>query len=275
MRNLCKVNFKIMTQPNRPKVQWWKVLNVLLSFSLITLLAVGGGFVLWASNALGPLPEVANVLVSTQSVRYQDDGFIVYEPLDTPPTAGLIIYPGGKVNPLSYAVTARAIATQGYLVAIVRPPLNMALFDSNAAQAVINTYPHITQWAVAGHSLGGVAAVKFADTHADSIGGIALWASYPAEGDRLDDQNLSAVLVTASNDKLFAEDAAIYEKLLAKIKEVLPADTMYVDIAGGNHAGFGWYGEQPRDGKATISLQEQTDQIVAATLAMLKKMPTK
>ena len=43
-----------------------------------------------------------------------------------------------------------------------------------------------------------------------------------------------------------------------------------MEIEGGNHAQFGWYGEQAGDGEATISPAEQQDQTVAATLAVLE-----
>ena len=44
----------------------------------------------------------------------------------------------------------------------------------------------------------------------------------------------------------------------------------WVEIDGSNHAQFGWYGEQPGDGKATISHLEQQEQIVAATAELLE-----
>ena len=44
-----------------------------------------------------------------------------------------------------------------------------------------------------------------------------------------------------------------YEKKLVK----LPENTSYLVIDGGNHAGFGMYGEQKGDGNATITRAEQ------------------
>lgn len=49
----------------------------------------------------------------------------------------------------------------------------------------------------------------------------------------------------------------------------LPGDARWVEMVGDNHAQFGWYGEQPGDGKATISRAEQQDQIVTATAGFL------
>jgi hypothetical protein len=47
---------------------------------------------------------------------------------------------------------------------------------------------------------------------------------------------------------------------------------MWVEIVGGNHAQFGWYGDQQGDNPATISREEQQAQTVAATVALLEVM---
>ena len=52
-------------------------------------------------------------------------------------------------------------------------------------------------------------------------------------------------------------------------RALLPADTRYVPIEGGNHAQMGWYGPQPGDGTATISREDQQQQVVAATEELL------
>jgi hypothetical protein len=53
---------------------------------------------------------------------------------------------------------------------------------------------------------------------------------------------------------------------------LLPANTNWVPIEGGNHAQFGWYGEQDGDNAAAISREAQVDQIVAATVALLSQI---
>jgi hypothetical protein len=55
-------------------------------------------------------------------------------------------------------------------------------------------------------------------------------------------------------------------------KALLPANTKYVVIEGGNHAQFGSYGFQAGDNEATISPEEQWTQIAAATLEFLKEL---
>ena len=53
---------------------------------------------------------------------------------------------------------------------------------------------------------------------------------------------------------------------------LLPPDTRFVAIEGGNHAQFGWYGKQSGDNEATITREAQQAQTVAATLALLSEV---
>jgi hypothetical protein len=51
---------------------------------------------------------------------------------------------------------------------------------------------------------------------------------------------------------------------------LLPADTTFIVIQGGDHAQFGWYGPQPGDNPASISREAQQARIVQATLEFFK-----
>lgn len=44
-------------------------------------------------------------------------------------------------------------------------------------------------------------------------------------------------------------------------KKLLPNDTIYEQISGGNHAGFGSYGKQKGDNTASISNQKQQNTV--------------
>jgi hypothetical protein len=52
----------------------------------------------------------------------------------------------------------------------------------------------------------------------------------------------------------------------------MPPDTRWAPIEGGNHAQFGWYGEQSGDNPATISREAQQAQVVDATLVVLEQL---
>jgi dienelactone hydrolase len=237
----------------------------------IALLAVGlllivtaTGFVLWGSSPLPAMPEAQSALVSNAQVTVSTDKWLVFSPAAFQPSNGLIIYPGGHVNDHAYAPTARQIAVRGYLVVVVPMPLSLAVLDSGAAADVIAAYPQIHHWVVGGHSLGGAMAAHFVKTHPGVSDGLVLWASYPATSDDLSGSAMGVVSISASLDGL-----ATSEKIDAS-RALLPADTTWVVIQGGNHAQFGWYGDQPGDNIAAISRQDQQAQIVQATVALLE-----
>jgi len=94
---------------------------------LLVLVIATAGFLVWANTPLGPMPEALDALQSDSQVQVTEDGWIVFQPSGTQPDSGLILYPGGRVDPRAYAPIARAIAEQGYLVVIVPMPLNLAV----------------------------------------------------------------------------------------------------------------------------------------------------
>ena len=57
----------------------------------------------------------------------------------------------------------------------------------------------------------------------------------------------------------------------AKARYMPPAAVVHV-IAGGNHAGFGFYGPQSDDGERTISLAEQQLQVARTTADWLHQI---
>lgn len=242
-------------------------LLLFLGLPLLLVLVAGLGFVLWASAAAQPMPEALAALESDAQVRATTGDWLVFAPAGGQPTTGLVLYPGGRVDYRAYAPAARQLAAQGYLVVIVRMPLNLAVFAPGAAGDVIAAYPAVQHWAVGGHSLGGAMAANFARRHPERVQGLALWAAYPASSDDLSDSGLVVVSVYGSEDGL-----ATGEKIEAS-QALLPPTTRWVYIPGGNHAQFGWYGDQAGDNPATISREVQQMGIVVSTLALLSALP--
>lgn len=239
---------------------WMKILIVIVAVLAIAVAA----FVVWGSTPLGPMPEALDALQSDAIVEVTTDPWLSFLPTQNPQNTGLIYYPGGRVDPRSYAPMARAIAEAGYPVVIVPMPLNLAVFGVGRAADVIATYPEVENWAIGGHSLGGSMAANFISNNPDLIDGLFFAASYPASSDDLSGfGELKAYSVSATEDGLATPD-----KIDAS-RPLLPADTVWVPIQGGNHAQFGYYGEQPGDGQATISREEQQRQTVEAALQML------
>ncbi len=243
-----------------------RILKRVLLILLIVLLVAVAGFTAWAYTPLGPLPEAVAALQPDAAVQVATSPWLTFAPANSQPTTGFIFYPGGRVDARSYAPAARAIAERGYLVVITPVPFNLAVFKPAAADAVIAAHPEIEQWAIGGHSLGGAMAANYVYTHPNAVQGLALWAAYPAGNNSLADRQLPSVSIYGTSDGL----ASQFE--VGATRTLLPADTRYLAIAGGNHAQMGWYGPQGGDGVASISREAQQAQVVDATVALLARL---
>ncbi len=241
-----------------------KIVKRVLLGILIVVMILTAGFTLWAVDAAQPTEIALDALSSDgQVVVRLEDGFITFEPVQQFASAGFIFYPGGRVDYRAYAPVLHQIAEQGYLVAIVQVNLNLAFFDVNAADGVVSEYPSIQHWVVGGHSLGGVAAASYASAHPDVVDGVVFWASYPSD-DSLKNSDISVLSIYASNDGVATGDKIEASKVL------LPPQTEYVLIEGGNHAQFGAYGPQSGDNPASIPAGEQWTQVADATVKFLE-----
>jgi dienelactone hydrolase len=239
--------------------------RILLVLGIVVVL-IFFSFLIWANTPLRAMPEALYAMQSDSHVQVAEEGWIVFQPTAGRPDTGLIIYPGGRVDPKAYAPVARAIAERGYLVVIVPMPLNLAVLAPDRAEDIIASFPEIQHWVIGGHSLGGAMAARFADQHPDDIQGLFLWAAYPPESNDLSDQGIPVVSLMASLDGLGTNQGIDETRLL------LPPEARFVVIEGGNHAQFGWYGVQPGDGEAVISRTDQQAQILSATADMLNQL---
>lgn len=235
------------------------LLGLILVVALLFL-----GFLVWAGRPAAAMDAAVSALNSDEQVAVSTDPWLVFTPLTPTVESGFIFYPGGRVDPRAYAPAAHAIAAEGYLVVIVPMPLNLAAFAPNRAQEVIAAYPTIQQWAIGGHSLGGAIAAAFIADHPDAVDALILWASYPGKEDSLTRRrDLAVTSIYGTQDGL-----ATVEKIEAS-RSLLPPQSTFVAIEGGNHAQFGWYGEQRGDTPATITPEAQQAQVIAATITAL------
>ncbi len=225
-----------------------------------------GGFAWLATPVGASMPQAIEAMKSNHWVQVTQDNHLVFSPVGESPTVGFIIYPGAKVPPEAYAPIANAIASEGYLVVIVPMPLNFAIFNITAADSVMAEFATIETWAIGGHSLGGAMSAWYVYDNPDKVDGLVLWASYPDSSKSLADFDLKVVSVYGELDGL-----ATPEKVMES-EEYLPSSTTFVEIKGGNHANFGWYGDQPGDKLATISRESQTEQMIEATVALLSQL---
>ena len=248
-----------------PKLSWVELFTVnwtrgrLLVTTLFVVLVLGlvvVGSVSYFAIGLGPETDALAAVEADDriTVAWSDAGYVVYAEHTTASgtadrfiegTDGFVLYPGARVAPESYVPTAAAIAAERDVVVVIpHVPLNLAILATDRADRAIATYPGIDRWYVGGHSLGGVAACRYAADDSDRVAGLVLFASY-CDRD-LSTAELPVLSVLATHDGVIDAEAE------RQARTLLPADATLVEIEGMNHAQFGAYGPQRGDDPAGI-----------------------
>jgi dienelactone hydrolase len=244
----------------KPRRRW--LLAILVAVPVLVLL----GMVTWAVVIPPPMGEALEALDPGGDLSVETEPWLVFRPEASDPDVGLVFYPGARVDYRAYAPAARAIAENGYLVVVPPAPLNLPVLAPDVASRIQTAFPEIDHWAVGGHSLGGAMAAQYAAQNPEKVEGLILWAAYPPASSDLSHVPLSVVSVFASLDGLASPGEIIASR------DLLPDTTRWVEIVGGNHAQFGWYGPQSGDNTATISRPAQQQQAIAATLDLLRSL---
>ena len=164
---------------------------------------------------------------------------------------GLIIYPGGKVEYTAYEPLAQRLAEWGVLCVVVEMPLNLAVLNVDAADAIREQFPDIDTWFIGGHSLGGSMAASHAAGNADKYAGLILLGAYSTAD--LSDGGVGVLSLYGEHDLVMNREK--YDQY----KSNLPQNLVENEIEGGCHAYFGMYGEQEGDGVADITPEMQID----------------
>ena len=231
----------------------------------VAALIGAGAFVYWGMTPQQATPTAIAAMSGSEGVKVTDTpaGYrFALESMPTTDPIGLVLYPGGHVDPRAYAPLATQMARQGVVVVVPRMPLSLAFLDIDAAKRAMAAEPGIGTWIVGGHSLGGTAACLFVKGNPGKAAGLLLLASYPPDGCDLsnakgpDGKPLQVLSIRGKRDEL------VTAKDIAESKPLLPPDTIYLTIPGGNHAQFGSYGPQAGDG--TPKIVEQGQQLFTA-----------
>lgn len=234
---------KVNQMPRRKK---WLVAGG----AVLLILAILAGAFLWYVSDYYRTEDVALEVLAQDNGISQRDNLTILSPT-APTETAIIFYPGAKVEAEAYLPLLDQIRQTGVTCILVHMPFNMAIFDANAAEEVIAQFPEFQHWYVAGHSMGGAMASKFASDHPDQVDGLILMGAY-IYGNYPDEKALT-----------------IYGSLNQSVEDHIDYTENIVEIEGGNHAQFGNYGPQKGDLPATISAEEQQAQTVAAIEAFL------
>ena len=171
------------------------------------------------------------------------DGYTAY--LADSSEIGFVFYPGGLVSEESYEPLMYAIREKGISCFLVSMPFDLAVFDVNAAEKILEDNPTVKRWYIGGHSLGGAMAASHLKKNTDDYKGLILLGAYSTKD--ISSVSVNVLLVYGSNDGVMDREK------YAECKQNLPKSTKEHIIEGGNHAYFGMYGEQKGDGVSTLT----------------------
>ncbi len=214
-----------------------KIVIILSSISLFIVVLISSFFI-YVNIYYKAEVECFEILKEREDIEINGD--ITYIPSTTASDIGFIFYPGAKVEAISYLPLLELISQNGINVYLVEMPFNLAFFGSNKADDVMDQYDN-EYWYIGGHSLGGAFASNYASKNKNKINGLILLGAYIYGDYNIDDS------VT-----IYGE----FDHIMSKLEY----ETNVYMIDGGNHAYFGNYGEQKKDGVANISKRVQQEQ---------------
>lgn len=193
---------------------------------------------------------------------------------------GFFMLPGALLEHNVYAAVLSKLSDAGILTVVQNcEPFRLAsgFFTSDKSiKALIEQIKdkhHIEaeKWSIGGHSLGGHTAVVVAK-HSSFFSSLVMYGVNASQ--RLEETGclVRALAMTASQDGLLHSRMSNVSTFDNWGEGETKGRLHYVVIEGGNHSGFGDYPRQEfplLDGERTISLEEQHQQIVAATVKFL------
>ena len=234
----------------KTKILISKKLRIALGIVVLLLALCAGAFFWYVSDYYRAEDVALDVLAQDSGLSVQDN--LTDLSPSVPSDTAIIFYPGAKVEAEAYLPLLEQIKQTGVTCILVHMPFRMAIFDANAAEDVMEQFPEIQHWYMAGHSMGGAMASQFASGHQDEIDGLILLGAY-IYGDYPDEKTLT-----------------VYGSLNQSVEDHIDYTENIVEIEGGNHAQFGNYGPQKGDLPATISAAEQQAQTVDAISGFMR-----
>ena len=238
---------------NKPKFTR-KITALAVAAGLLVLLLCGGALYVSDYYRADTAAFAAFPAAGTVEKLVMDNRTTAYIPDD--PSAGLIFYPGGKVEALAYEPLMAACASRGILCVLVQMPCNLAVLDVNAADGIPEQFPQVSDWYIGGHSLGGSMAASYLADHTDAYRGLVLLGAYSTAD--LSGSGMEVLSVYGSEDRVMNREK--YETYRTN----LPADFTELLLEGGCHAYFGVYGPQDGDGIPAITNEMQISQTAEA-----------
>ena len=227
--------------------------------------------------------NVSDIDPETISIEHRTDAgsYINIQSTQLEPDTLLIFYPGGLVRPQAYTWLGVALAPLGVQTVIPEFFTDLAVTAPNRAEALIALYgendaldagqtegfqPLSKRVVLAGHSLGGAMAARYALRNPNNADALILMASFSADSD-----DLSALPIAVLSQAAEFDGLAELTEVQASLAR-LPDDTQLDVIEGAVHSFFGRYGSQRSDGTPTVTRAQAEADIVASLESFLSQL---
>lgn len=252
--------------PKRLGRRIWRIVR-------IVWISAGIAITLWLYDSFRARGVDEKTLQSNAQITVADtDEALAFTPTEPKAPIGLLFFHGGGVEPDAYAPLMRAVSEHGFIAVIVKLPYRFAPFESHRREAIDRARRIFAQtegvdkWVVAGHSKGGKIATELVHDDRSSVDALVLiGTSHP--------KDFSLSNITIPVKKIFASnDGVATKEMIESTRQNLPEHTQWIEIVGGNHSQFGYYGRQLFDGQPTIDRTEQQRRTLDEILSTLESL---
>lgn len=153
-----------------------KRLKITFMAILALVILLIAGFLIYSSDYYKADAMATQIMENNADILIKDELLILSS--SNPSDTALIFYPGAKVEYSAYLPMMEKLSQESITVILIKMPFNFAIFNKNAADKVYDTLPHIKNWFIGGHSMGGAMASSYAADHKDKIMGLILLGAY-------------------------------------------------------------------------------------------------
>jgi pimeloyl-ACP methyl ester carboxylesterase len=232
-------------------------------------------FVVWSLVAYRANAEARQATESDANVTVTHAaGIWRFQPTGVAMTPTLVFFPGALVDPRAYAPLARAVAQRGFPVILVELPRRGMFGGAESSElrrrvdATLSFLGESGSVVLGGHSRGAVVASAVAAGPPPTLVGLVLiGTSHPRDVD-LSGLDVPVTKIVGTRDGL-ATPAEVRGNA-----SLLPPQTRWIWVDGGNHSQFGWYGFQPMDRRPRVSAAEQRSAMLDGVLDLLRAAGT-
>jgi|GEM_PF-1652822 len=206
---------------------------------------------------------ISKSLESSENVQVERKDKTVFSNKHLNTGKGLIFYPEKQFGSLSYGPLMRRLAEEGIFCVLIDIPY--IIYDPLKVikpSEIIEKYPDIKDWYIAGHSSGGRLACSYIKDMSEKLSGLILLGAYPDPQNSLGSEKIKVLSIYAGKDRMTPPVK------VEKAKEYLPAETEYYFIPEGDGIQFSC-SLQSFESSAGIGMIQQQNEIFRQMLEFI------